>query len=428
MTSPDAARSTDREREPARRREARLSEPEFVALVALSMSLVAMSIDSMLPALGEVARELGVAAPNDRQLVLTTFFVGLTVGQFVYGPISDAIGRRRAMFLGLGVLAAGSLVCMLTRSFTALLVGRALAGFGAAGPRIVSVAVVRDLYSGRAMARLMSIVMTVFIVVPIFAPSVGQAAMELGSWRLIFGGLVGASLIVFAWFGARQRETLRADHRRSLALGPIARSMGEALRTRATLGYAIASGLVFAVMIVYLGTAQQTFAEQYCLGARFPLYFAATASSLGLASLVNARLVERFGMRTLSNLALRTSTTLSIAFLAISLFYAGHPPLALLMAYLLAVFFCNGLIFGNFNALAMEPVGHIAGSAAAIVGALTTLVSIVIGTPIGRAYDGTVFPLVGGLAVLGVLALAVVAWAERRGGAAEELGANETHA
>jgi DHA1 family bicyclomycin/chloramphenicol resistance-like MFS transporter len=392
---------------------ARPSEREFVALIALSISLVAMSIDSMLPALGAVASDLGARAPNDRQLVLTTFFAGLTAGQLVYGPLSDALGRKRAMYFGLAILALGTLVCLTATSFPMMLAGRLVAGVGAAGPRIVSVAIVRDLHAGRAMARLMSIVMMIFILVPIVAPSIGQAALLVASWRAIFAGLFVMTCVTFGWFALRQPETLALERRRPLAIGTVARAMGEALRHRVTLGYAIAAGLIFGAMVAFLATAQQIFAEQYGLGERFPLYFAALASALGVASFANSRLVVRFGMQTLSGYALRTSAAASAAFLAFSIFAGGHPPLAAFMGFLLVVFFCNGLMFGNFNALSMEPMGHIAGSAAAVIGALTSLVSVVIGTPIGRAYDGTVIPLVAGLALLTLSALGVTAWAER---------------
>lgn len=399
--------------------EARPSERELVALVALSISLVAMSIDSMLPALGAVASDLGAREPNDRQLVLTMFFAGLTGGQLVYGPLSDSLGRKRAMYLGLAVLAAGTLVCFTATSFPMMLAGRLLAGVGAAGPRIVSVAIVRDLYAGRAMARLMSIVMMIFILVPIVAPSIGQGALLLASWRAIFAGLFAMTCVTFAWFALRQPETLPVERRRPLSIGPVARAMAEALRNRVTLGYAIAAGLIFGAMVAFLGTAQQTFAEQYGLGEKFPLYFAALASALGLASFANSRLVMRFGMQALSGWALRVSAGLSVAFLGVVLAFGGHPPLFAFVGYLLVVFFCNGLLFGNFNALSMEPMGHIAGSAAAVIGALTSFVSVVIGTPIGRAYDGTVIPLVAGLSLMTISALGMTAWAER-GRAAKE--------
>jgi DHA1 family bicyclomycin/chloramphenicol resistance-like MFS transporter len=199
-----------------------------------------------------------------------------------------------------------------------------------------------------------------------------------------------------------------------MSLGPIARAMGEALRHRQTLGYTVAAGLIFGALIAYLGTAQQIFGEQYGLGAAFPFYFAALAAALGAASMLNARLVMRFGMLALSGWALRVSVTISAVFLVFAMSAGGHPPLWSFMGYMLAVFFCNGLLFGNFNALAMEPMGHIAGSAAAVIGSGASLVSLVIGTPIGRAYDGTVIPLVGGLFVLTAMALGVTAVSVKR--------------
>jgi len=385
----------------------KISTAEFVALVALSISLVAMSIDSMLPALGNVASDLGARTANDRQLILTMFFAGLTVGQIFYGPLSDALGRKNAMYTGMAILAAGTLMCLLATSFPMMLVGRVIAGLGAAGARVISIAIVRDLYEGRAMARIMSIVMGIFILVPILAPSIGQSVLLVGSWRAIFALLLAMTTVVFVWFALRQSETLPVAKRRPLSLGPVARAMGEALKNPQTLGYTVAAGLVFGALVAYLGTAQQIFGEQYGLGATFPLYFGALAGALGAASMVNGTLVMRFGMLALSGWALRVSVVISAVFLAFAISAGGHPPLWSFMSYMLAVFFCNGLLFGNFNALAMEPMGHIAGSAAAVIGSLTSLVSVVIGTPIGRAYDGTVIPLVTGLFVLTLMALGV---------------------
>ncbi len=371
------------------------------------MSLVALAIDSMLPALGTIANDLGARAPNDRQLVLTLFFGGLTAGQLVYGPLADAVGRKRAMVLGLSVLALGSLVCFFATSFPMVLAGRVVQGLGAAGPRIVALAVIRDLYAGREMARIMSFVTAVFILVPIVAPSMGQGVLLLGSWRAIFAVLGSASAIVLVWFLLRQEETLSPGRRTPLSARGVARVLLEILKTRQTIRYTVAAGLVFAALIAYLATAQQIFGEIYQLGTAFPLYFAALAASLGVASIVNGRLVIRFGMHALSGGALRVSVAVSAAFLGIALATGGHPPLWAFMSYMLVVFFCNGLLFGNFNALAMEPLGHVAGSAASVVGSLTSLVSTAIGTPIGRAYDGTVVPLVAGLFLMTLAALIV---------------------
>jgi DHA1 family bicyclomycin/chloramphenicol resistance-like MFS transporter len=392
----------------------RISNAEFIALVAFSMSLVAMSIDSMLPALGTVADDLGARDPNDRQLVLTTFFGGITVGQIFYGPLADALGRKRAMYAGLAISATGTLLCVFATSFWMVLLGRLVAGIGTAGTRIVPLAIVRDMYEGRAMARVMSMAMTIFILVPIVAPGIGQAVLLVSSWRAIFAGLFVMTLAIGVWFALRQPETLAYERRRPLSVKPVASAFFEVVKNPQTLTYTLAAGLIFGALIAYLATAQQIFGEQYGLGEQFPFYFAALAASIGVASIVNARLVQRFGMLTLSNLALRAEVVMSAVFFVVALATAGHPPLWSFMAYMLAMFFCNGLLFGNFNALAMEPMGHIAGSAASVIGSLTSLVSVAIGTPAGRAYDGTVTPLVAGLFGMTFLALAVTMVFTRR--------------
>lgn len=391
----------------------RLSVPELVALVAFATSMVAMSIDSMLPAIGAIASSLGAARANDRQLVVMMFFGGLTAGQLVYGPVADALGRRRAMFVGLGVMSLGTLLCATATTFPVLLAGRLLAGFGAAGPRIVSTAVVRDLYAGREMARIVSISMALFILVPIVAPSIGQGLLLFASWRAIFVMILVMAAIVGLWFGIRQPETLPPGSRRPLSIRPVARAFGEALGNRITRGYALGGGIAYGAIITFLGTAQQTFAEQYGLGRRFPLYFAGLASALGTSAVLNARLVGRFGMRRISGLALRLATTVSAIALVVALAMHGHPPLPVLVGYLAVIFFCHGCMFANFNALAMEPMGHIAGSAAALIGAMTSLVSVIVGTVIGRLYDGTVLPLVGGIMCLMTTALVITRRTER---------------
>jgi MFS transporter, DHA1 family, multidrug resistance protein len=387
---------------------------EFIALVALTTSLVAMSIDTMLPALGAMATELSAAHANDRQLVLSAFFGGLSVGQLLYGPVSDSTGRKPALFFGIGLFIAGNLLCALTHSFNLLLVGRVLAGFGAAGPRIISMALVRDVYAGRGMARVMSFVSTVFILVPVLAPSIGQGVLAVTSWRAIFAGLVLIAIVNCTWFALRQPETLPAARRVAFSLRTIARGTSEVFRTPVTLGYMLATGIIFAAFISYLSTAQQIFQEQYRLGKLFPVFFGMLASAIGVASFVNGRLVMRFGMRRLSRVALLCGCTLSTTAFVGAWLWHGHPPLAALIGYMLACFFFNGILFGNFNARAMEPMGHIAGLAAAVIGSVSGLVALAIGTPFGRAYDGTVLPLIGGYMTCGLLALAVTTWAEHR--------------
>jgi len=401
---------------------------EFIALVALTTSLVAMSVDTMLPALGVMAAELGAAHANDRQLVLSAFFGGLSVGQLLYGPVSDSTGRKPALFFGIGLLIVGNLVCALSHSFNLLLAGRVLAGLGAAGPRIVSMALVRDVYAGRSMARVMSFVSTVFILVPVLAPAIGQGVLAVTTWRAIFWGLAVIAVLNWVWFALRQPETLPLERRVPFALRTIARGTLEVFKTPLTLGYMVASGIIFAAFISYLSTAQQIFEEQYQLGKLFPVVFGVLASAIGVASFVNGRLVMRFGMQRLSRFALLWACALSItAFFGAWLLWQGHPPLAALMAYMLACFFFNGILFGNFNARAMEPMGHIAGLAAAIIGSVNGLVALAIGTPFGHAYDGTVLPLIAGFMTCGLLALAVTTWAENRTAhAAQRLPATST--
>jgi len=388
-------------------------EGEFIALVALTTSLVAMSIDTMLPALGTMASELGARHANDRQLILSAFFAGLSVGQLIYGPISDSTGRKPALFAGIFLFMVGGLLCALTSSFTWLLVGRALAGFGAAGPRIVSIALVRDAYSGRGMARVMSFVSTVFILVPVLAPSIGQAVLAVTTWRAIFAGLVVIAALDVLWFALRQPETLPVARRVPFSLRSVLHGCGETFRNRLTLGYMLASGFVFGAFIGYLATSQQVFQEQYGLGRLFPVFFGVLASSIGLASFVNGRLVGRMGMRRLSRLALLSNCGLSVFALLGTWALHGHPPLFAFMLYMLACFFCNGLLFGNYSARAMEPMGHIAGVAAAVTGSVSGLVALALGTAFGRAYDGTALPLVAGFTCSALLALVTTELAER---------------
>lgn len=388
------------------------SEVELIALVALTTSLVAMSIDTMLPALGAMASELGATQPNDRQLILGAFFAGMSIGQLVYGPISDSTGRKPALYAGIALFIAGGLICALTHSFTWLLVGRGLAGFGAAGPRIVSVALVRDAHEGRGMARIMSFVQTVFILVPVLAPSVGQAVLAVASWRAIFAGLVVVAVGNVLWFAWRQPETLPASRRIAFSLRAIARGTAESFKNRITLGYMLASGFVFGGFISYLSMSQQVFQEQYGLGALFPIYFGVLASAIGVASFVNGKLVMRFGMRQLSRTALMFNCGLCSVALFTTWLLHGHPPLLAFMAFMLVCFFCNGLLFGNYSARAMDPVGHIAGVAAAVVGSVSGLVALGFGTAFGRLYDGTVLPLVGGYTASALLALTITELAE----------------
>ncbi len=385
---------------------------EFVTLTALVISLVALSIDIMLPALQQIAGDLGAPRANDSQLIVTALFAGLAAGQIVYGPLSDSIGRKPAIHAGLLLFILGCLMSILATNFTVMLAGRVLQGLGAAGPRSVIVALVRDRYEGRAMARIMSLVMAVFIMVPALAPGIGQIILMIAHWRAIFGFLLAVATISLVWFALRQPETLAPERRVEFSPSRIVLAVRETCGNRVAFGYTLASGLIFGAFVGYLNSAQQIFQIQYGLGALFPLYFAVLALAIGAASLLNGRLVMRHGMRRLSSWALWLLTGLSLVFLVPAALAAGAPPLWALMAYLVSAFFCIGMLFANFSALAMEPLGHIAGVGAAVVGSLTTLISMILGTAIGQSYDGTVLPLVAGFALLSLVAIAVMRWTE----------------
>jgi DHA1 family bicyclomycin/chloramphenicol resistance-like MFS transporter len=383
----------------------------------LLTALVAMSIDTMLPAIGTMASEFGVSDPNKRQFIITAFFGGMTIGTLLSGPISDSTGRKPAIFAGLLIYLAGSVLCLFSTSFEMLLAGRALQGVGASSPRIVSMAMVRDGQGGAAMARIMSFVMSVFMLVPILAPSIGQLVLFVASWRMIFVGFLVMAIIAAIFLQVRQEETLPKEKRVAFSAGNLFRSAKEFFRFPSAWGYTIAVGFVFAAFICYLGTSQQIFAEQYAQGDLFAVWFGAFAVAIAFAMIFNGRMVMRHGMRMLAKWAVRACIVISAVFTAVALIYAGHPPLWTLGLYLFCTFFCCGILFGNYNAMAMEPVGHIAGMAAAISGTLSTLVSLFIGTWIGQQYDGTIMPLVYGFLAMSVAAMLVseaVEWAKRR--------------
>ncbi len=385
---------------------------EFVVLMAMIISMVALSIDAMLPALPNIAADLGVTRINDSQYVISILFAGMAIGQMIFGPMSDSVGRKYAINVGFAVFIVGCLVSLLAETFTMMLIGRFLQGFGAAGPRVVSIALVRDRYEGREMARVMSFVMTIFILVPIVAPALGQAILMFSDWRGIFWMFLVLSFIALSWFNLRQPETLLVENRIRFSIKQVLSDIKYICVIPAAMGYTIATGIIFGAFLGYLSSSQQIFQQQYHLGNQFVIYFGILAASLGLASLLNAQLVMRFGMRRLSHGATFFIVVLSVPFYFLAQHYSGSPPLWQVMAYLLAVFFFVGILFGNLNALAMEPLGSVAGLGAAVVGSLSTLISVALGVIIANAYNGTILPLVSGFALLSIGCLMVMGWTE----------------
>ena len=387
---------------------------EFVILVSMMMSLMALSIDAMLPALPQIGSDLNVPNPNDRQLVVSSIFLGVAVGQFIFGPLSDKTGRKPAMYIGYSLYICGVLLSAFAYTFPMMLFGRLLQGIGISAPRAVLLALVRDLYEGRLMARVMSFVMTVLLLIPMLAPSLGQAILFQAGWRSIFFSFIVIALVTLVWFTLRMPETLSLEKRIPFSLKRIIDSTIKIIKLRTTFGYTLSAGLISGAFLGYLNSAQQVFQEGYALGDKFPLYFALIALSIGLASFLNARLVLRFGMRFLVWWSLIVILGLSAVTLGIAIMISGQLPLWLVMAYLMSTFFCVGILFGNQNSLAMEPLGNLAGIGAAVVGSLSTLISIPLGTLIGRSYNGTIIPLIFGITVLSGSSIIVVRWANKK--------------
>jgi len=389
-----------------------LSFTEFVVLMALMTALVAFSIDAMLPALPEIGNELGVRQANDSQLIISWLFIGMAFGQLFYGPVSDSIGRKPTIYFGFGLFIVGCILSIVATSFPMMLFARLLQGLGIAGPRGVSMAIVRDLYSGRMMARVMSLIMSFFILVPIIAPAIGQGIMLFAGWRMIFGFFLILAVMIFVWFAIRQPESLLPDQQIPFSIQRIIAGFREVLANRAALGFTIASGLVSGAFLGYLNSAQPVFQDQYGLGTRFPLIFATIAIASGLAFFLNAWLVLRYGMRRLTTGANSSLAIISILYFLYAFLMEGNPPLWTLISYFLINFFAVGIMFGNFNSLAMEPLGHIAGVGSAVVGSLATFISIPLGTWIGGSFNGTVLPLIGGFAALCIVTIFVMRWAD----------------
>ena len=368
--------------------------------MAVTMSLVALSIDAMLPAFPHIADGLGVENVNDVQLIISVLLVGLAIGQLFYGPLSDAVGRKPAMAVGFAIFIVGCLLSVFSTSFFMMLVGRLLQGLGAAGPRTVSLALIRDRFRGSAMAQVMSLIMTVFIIVPIVAPALGQFILLLAGWRAIFGALMALALITLVWLGLRQPETLPKSRRIGFSFVKLRAAFRMVFSNRVSMVYTAISGMVAGGIFGYINVSQQVFQVQYDVGLKFPLYFGLIATSIGAASVFNGSLVMKVGMHWLAFAAMVALAAMSWILLATTWLNDGHPPFVWFLINFMAIFFCNGVLFGNINSIAMEPLGHVAGTGAAVIGSISTALAILIGLVIGYAYDGTLFPIALGFTVL----------------------------
>jgi DHA1 family bicyclomycin/chloramphenicol resistance-like MFS transporter len=384
---------------------------QFVALIAAMMAVNALAIDSMLPAMPQIGRALNVATDNERQWILTSYLLGFGAAQIVYGSLADRFGRKPVLLVGLVLYVVFAAACAFATSFEMLLTARVLCGVGAAATRVLSVSIVRDCYSGRQMARVMSLSFIVFLGVPIIAPSVGQAILLVAPWPWVFGILAIFGLIVIAWSWIKLPETLHPQDRAPLAAGPVLAAFKECLTNRIAIGYTLAATLVLGGLFGFLNSAQQVFVDVLGAGKLFTVIFAAIAGGIALSSLLNARIVGRLGMRMVSHVSLVGYIAFAVVHALVAL--SGHETLWTFSILQAGMMFCFGLVMSNFGSLAMEPLGHLAGTAASVQGFITTIGGALFGFYIGQLFDGTTVPLTLGFAGFGVAGLIAVLITEK---------------
>ncbi|ACU47822.1 multidrug effflux MFS transporter [Brucella microti] len=386
---------------------------EFIALIAAIMAINALAVDIMLPGLPQIGASLGVHSENHVQFVITAYLLGFGVSQLFYGPLSDRFGRRLPLFGGLAIYVVAALGSAFVTDFTTLIILRVLQGLGAAATRVIAVSVVRDKFSGRQMAEVMSLVMMVFMILPVVAPATGQLIMLFGEWHLIFMFMAIMALVVGLWAFLRLPETLPVSHRRPLTMKSTLGGFVIVLTNRVALFYMLGTSFILGALFGYINSAQQIFVGIYQLGTLFPLAFAAVAMTLALASFLNSRLVGRFGMRRISQTMLLVFTSFSLLWMVLSIVMDGPIPFAVLMIIYMTIMLSFSLVTANFNALAMEPLGEVAGTASSVLGFAQTVIGAALGAVIGQAFDGTTTPVATGYCMLGFVALACVLIAER---------------
>lgn len=392
----------------------RISFGEFVTLMAFVTCLVALATDLMLPALANIGSDLKTNNPKTVQLIITMLFFGVAIGQILYGPLSDAVGRKPTIYLGFSIFIIGTLISLFANNMTYMLIGRILQGFGAASPRIITIAIVRDRYQGAKMARVLSLIMAIFIIVPVIAPILGQAIMLLAGWRYIFLFLLIISIAILSWFAIRLPETHPKEKRQTLSPPRLLADTKQVIKNKTSLIYILALGLIFGAFLSFLSTVQPILQELYKLGTSFPFYFALLAIGVGGSSFLNSRLVMRFGMAPLVMAAELGIMLLSLIVLVLIPWVGSIPPLWITMIYLILILLNVGLLFGNLNALAMEPFSKIAGLASSVVSVISTLIAVICGILLGRAFNNTLLPLVLGFFIMSALAFSLTYLARRQ--------------
>ena len=380
------------------------SQFEFVVLMAALMSIVALSIDAVLPALPLIGADLSFTNPLDNPKLITSIFLGLGIGQLLFGPLSDSFGRKPIVYAGFMLFIIASIICITTKSFEMMIFGRVLQGVGLACPRTMSIAMIRDSYEGDYMAKIISIVVMVFILVPIVAPTLGQYLMNNYDWKFIFTFNLAFGVLVMLWFWLRQPETLKEKYRIPYRPSIFKTGSIQFFKIKSAVIYTLLSGFITGSFMVYLSTSQQIFEKQYNLAEEFPLIFASLAISVGLATFMNSQLVVKYGMKKIVHIAILSFVLISLVFI---IFYNSgkNPSIEILIGFFALQFFTIGFLFGNLRALAMQPMGHIAGIGSALNGFISTVMAVPIANYIGSFVIDSVTPLFIGFLACGLISL-----------------------
>lgn len=384
----------------------RLSTGEFVIIVALNFSLIAFSIDALLPALPDIASELVPLSPNKTQFIISSFLLGMGIATLFTGPLSDSFGRKKIIFVGGIIFLFGTVLASIANNLEIVLLGRFIQGLGVAGPRVVTLAIVRDLYAGRRMAQIMSISMIFFTFVPAVAPMIGALLLLNFGWRSIFTGFIVFLIIAVGWLLLRQPETLMIKNRVSFTFTRIYNSFLDCFSNKVFVISTILQTLTFSILFASISTIQQIFDITYDKALSFPYWFGLIALISGSGSFINSYLVVQIGMRKLINLGFIIGIGSSLFLILVNIFYLI--PFPLYFVWQLSVFFMIGLIIGNLNAMAMQPMGHIAGLAASIIGSASTIFGVVIAIPIGLSFKNTPDPLIIGILCLSSLSFLIL--------------------
>lgn len=396
---------------PAKEDAAPLGFVEFVALIAALMALTALGIDSMLPALPAIGRSVHVATENERQFILTSFILGFGIAQLVHGPLADHFGRKPVLGIALASYVVANIVTAVSASFPLLLIARFIGGIAVAASRVVTVALVRDCYSGRAMARVMSLAYMVFMAAPILAPVMGSTVLVFASWRVIFWIIAGLSAIVVTWFWLRMPETLATSERISLSAGRLVANVRRTLGDRFSLGYTLASTALMGALYGFINSVQQIVYDVLKRPDLLIPIFMGVASAIAVSNLVNSRLVVRLGMRPISHGALVVLIVAAGAHLLVTV--SGEESVVSFVILQAITMGCFALANSNFSAMAMENMGAIAGTASSVQGFIAITAGSIIGAMIGQSFDGSAAPLFAGYLIAGLVALAIVAVTEK---------------